>query len=354
MKNVLVTGGVGFIGSNFINYLLEKESRVHVVNLDLLIYPGGVQNIASLNRQPRHTFAQGDICDSALVGELLKKYAVDTIVNFAAETHVDRSIVEPDQFIKTNVHGTFTLLEEARKYWALAGMRGRFHQISTDEVFGSLNPEEAACTERTPYHPRSPYSASKASADLLAQAYFHTYQMAITLSHCSNNYGPRQFPEKLIPLTIANLLQAQEIPIYGDGLQIRDWLYVEDHCEALYLILRDGQAGESYNIGGENQMTNLELVERICARFDQLRPALKPYRQLIKRVSDRPGHDRRYALAIAKVRQIFQWTPKHGLESGLDKTIQWYLDHLDWLDSILTDAAYLQWVKQNYEFRGQG
>jgi dTDP-glucose 4,6-dehydratase len=352
MQNVLVTGGAGFIGSNFIRYLLELEAQVQIVNLDILSYSGNRENLTGLPDEARHLLVEGDICDIEMVNDIFRKYEIDTVVHFAAETHVDRSILGPAPFIQTNVTGTFTLLEAARQFWR-GDMNGRrFHHISTDEVFGSLNPGDPAFTEATPYAPRSPYSASKAASDHLVHAYFHTYNMPVTISNCSNNYGPYQFPEKLIPLMILKALQGKPLPVYGDGLQVRDWLFVEDHCEAILLVLKHGEVGETYNVGGGNQPYNMDLVREICSVLDELKPASKPYSSLITHVPDRPGHDRRYAMDITKIRTKLGWMPKHDIENGLRETIKWYLDHSDWVSAVLSRDGYDEWLEKNYTKRG--
>ena len=310
MKNVLVTGGAGFIGANFVHYLLKIEPGVQIVNLDALTYAGSLENLKRLPDPSRHTFVEGDICDAELVNRLIREHAIDTIVHFAAESHVDRSILGPAPFIQTNVVGTFTLLEAAKQAWGEERSGKRFHHVSTDEVFGTLSPEDPAFQEVTPYDPRSPYSASKASSDHLVRAYFHTYGLPVTITNCSNNYGPYQFPEKLIPLVILNALQNKPLPIYGDGKQIRDWLYVEDHCEAIYRVLLDGKPGETYNVGGGNQPYNIDLVNEICSILDELRPASVSYATLITHVTDRPGHDRRYAMDISKIKTELGWQPQ--------------------------------------------
>jgi dTDP-glucose 4,6-dehydratase len=358
MRNVLVTGGAGFIGSNFIHFVLQIEPEVHIVNLDVLTYAGSRENLKGLPDPARHTFVQGDICDRPLVDELLRKYQVDTIIHFAAETHVDRSILGPAQFIQTNIVGTFTLLEAARQYWLTQGSQAienvRFHHVSTDEVYGTLTPGEPAWTEEIPYAPNSPYSASKAASDHLARSYYHTYGLPVTITNCSNNYGPRQFPEKLIPLMISNALNGKPLPIYGDGQQIRDWLYVEDHCEAIWQVVRCAPVGETYNIGGGNQPSNLEIVHTLCRVLDQKVPnsAHKPHESLIQFVTDRPGHDRRYAMDITKIGQELGWEPREWLESGLEKTVDWYLANPEWIATVQKTADYQQWIDQNYQQRG--
>ena len=353
MNNVLVTGGAGFIGSNFVRYLLKVDSRVHIVNLDNLTYAGSLENLKDLPDESRHTFIQGDICDFEPVSKLLREHNIDMIVHFAAESHVDRSILGPGPFIQTNVTGTFTLLEAARQVWGSERSGKRFHHVSTDEVFGSLSSGDPAFTESTPYEPRSPYSASKAASDHLVRAYFHTYELPVTITNCSNNYGPFQFPEKLIPLIILNALQGKPLPIYGDGKQIRDWLYVEDHCEAIQLVIEKGRLGETYNVGGGNQPYNIDLVKEMCAVLDDLRPVEKSYLSLITYVPDRPGHDRRYAMDITKIRNELGWLPKHEIESGLRETVKWYLDNSDWVKTIMMQDGYGTWLNKNYAKRGE-
>jgi dTDP-glucose 4,6-dehydratase len=354
MQKILVTGGAGFIGSNFVRYLLQAESTVQIVTLDALTYAGSLENLKDLPDPERHTFIQGDICDRILVEDLLRQQEIDTIVHFAAESHVDRSILGPAPFVQTNIVGTFTLLETARQVWSEAGgfSGRRFHHVSTDEVFGALAPSDPAFREDTPYSPRSPYSASKAGSDHLVRAYFHTYGLPVTLTNCSNNYGPYQFPEKLIPLMILNALQGKPLPVYGDGKQIRDWLYVEDHCEAIYRVAKDGRLGETYNVGGGNQPYNIDLVKEICAILDELHPASAPHDRLITHVPDRPGHDRRYAMDITKIRAELGWVPHHDIESGLHETVKWYLEHPEWVKAILEQNDYQGWLDKNYTERG--
>jgi dTDP-glucose 4,6-dehydratase len=351
MKNVLVTGGAGFIGSNFVRYLLAAAPDVQVVTLDALTYAGSLENLRGLPDESRHTFVHGDICDSSLVERLLREQEIDTLVHFAAESHVDRSILGPAPFIQTNVVGTFTLLEAARVVWKGNFDGKRFHHVSTDEVFGSLGPDDPPFCETTPYEPRSPYSASKAASDHLARAYFHTYGLPVTITNCSNNYGPYQFPEKLIPLMILNALEDKPLPIYGDGKQIRDWLYVEDHCEAIYRVLESGRPGETYNIGGGNQPSNLDIVRQICTLLDEFQPAGAPHERLITHVPDRPGHDRRYAMDIGKIRRELGWSPRHDLASGLRATVRWYLDHPGWVQTIRQQNDYQAWLHKNYQKR---
>lgn len=357
MKNVLVTGGAGFIGSNFIHYLLRTEQDIKVINLDALTYAGNLDNLQDAAKDSRYVFAQGNICDAEFVERLLHEHQVDTIVHFAAETHVDRSILGPRQFIETNVIGTFTMLEAARKYWleekALPVEDVRFHHVSTDEVFGSLAPGEPAWTEETPYAPNSPYAASKASSDHLVRAYGHTYKLPYSITNCSNNYGPYQFPEKLIPVIILNALGGKELPVYGDGQQIRDWLHVEDHCEAIHLVLTKGQTGSTYNVGGENQPANLTIVETICDILDEVAPDSqhKPHKNLIKFVKDRPGHDRRYDMDTHKISTELGWRPRHTLTQGLLDTVQWYLSHPEWVTTIREKHEYQGWMDANYKSR---
>jgi len=344
MQNVLVTGGAGFIGANFVRWLLRERPSVKIVTLDALTYAGRRENVPEHNR---NIFVHGDIRDRALVEKLLREHAVDTLVHFAAESHVDRSILGPEAFVQTNIVGTFQLLEAARA----TGVK-RFHHVSTDEVFGSLGPNDPAFTETTPYDPRSPYSASKAASDHLVRAYVHTFGLPATISNCTNNYGPFQFPEKLIPLMIANARAGKPLPVYGDGKQVRDWLYVEDHCEALVAVVEKGRVGETYNIGGGVQPTNLEVVQRLCAILDELEPERR-HAELIKFVTDRPGHDRRYAMNIEKIERELGWRPRFGLEQGLRLTVRWYLDNAAWVKSIQETGDFQKWMNRNYEQRGE-
>ena len=340
--NVLVTGGCGFIGSNFIRQrLLEAGSLLgKLVNLDLLTYAGNPANLADLAGDPRYVFAHGDIGDAALVARLLAEHRIDAIVNFAAESHVDRSIDSPEPFVQTNVLGTLRLLNAARQHWMkLAEPKKdafRFLHVSTDEVYGSLASSDAPWTEDRPYEPNSPYAASKAASDHLVRAYQHTYHLPTLTTNCSNNYGPYHFPEKLIPLMILNALDGKPLPVYGDGLQIRDWLYVEDHAAAIWLVLRRGRVGETYNIGGLNERPNLEIVRRICALLDKKAPREggQSHAALITYVADRPGHDRRYAIDSAKIRRELGWQPKENFDTGIEKTIDWYLAHRAWAADI--------------------
>jgi dTDP-glucose 4,6-dehydratase len=357
MQNVLVTGGAGFIGSNFVRYLLNTESGARVINLDALTYAGSQENLKELPAPERHIFVQGNICDQDLVPKLLRQYQIDTIVHFAAETHVDRSILGPGQFVETNILGTFTLLEAARNYWlnekTFPRDSVRFHHISTDEVYGSLREDEPAWREETPYAPNSPYAASKASSDHLVRSYGHTYGLPFSLTNCSNNYGPYQFPEKLIPLMILNALDSKQLPVYGDGQQIRDWLHVQDHCEAIHLVLTKGTNGSTYNIGGNNQPANLVIIETICDILDEYKPLENgdSYHELIHYVKDRPGHDRRYAMDAGKIGRELGWRPLHSLTEGLRNTVEWYLSHPDWVAAIRKQQEYQNWLAQNYEKR---
>lgn len=358
LKNILITGGAGFIGSNFVRYILQVEPQVRIVNLDALTYAGSLENLKDLPDPGRHTFVHGDICDRDLVDNLIHTHQVDTVVHFAAESHVDRSILGPAQFVKTNIVGTFTLLEAVRQYWLTEKTfpleNVRFHNVSTDEVYGTLEPDDPPFTEITPYAPNSPYAASKAASDHLVRSYHHTYGLPVTITNCSNNYGPYQFPEKLIPLMILNAMDGRSLPIYGDGQQIRDWLYVEDHCEAIRTVLRKGISGETYNIGGNNQPTNLTMVKTICEVLDECQPHSTniPHEALIQYVTDRPGHDRRYAMDINKISRELGWRPQQSLSSGLLKTIEWYLQSQDWIDAIRKQQDYQGWLDRNYAERG--
>jgi dTDP-glucose 4,6-dehydratase len=343
MPSILITGGAGFIGGAMVRQLIA-ESDLTVVNLDKLTYAGNLDSLAEVVDHPRHVFVQGDVCDRMLVLELLKQHRPQAVVHFAAESHVDRSIDAPGEFIRTNVVGSFEMLEAARAHWSrLSGTERdgfRFLHVSTDEVFGSL-PASGAFCETTPYAPNSPYSASKAASDHLVRAYFHTYRLPVLTTNCSNNYGPYQFPEKLIPLMILNALEGKPLPVYGDGLYVRDWLFVDDHVRAIRRVLAAGRPGEVYNIGGNCQRTNLEVVHTICRLVDELRPGLPhgPCSSLITHVKDRPGHDRRYAMDIAKIQGELGWQPSESFESGLARTVAWYLDHGAWVDRI-TSGVY--------------
>ncbi|HEY9868423.1 MAG TPA: dTDP-glucose 4,6-dehydratase [Candidatus Obscuribacterales bacterium] len=355
---ILVTGGAGFIGCNFVREWLAQEPG-SVVNLDKLTYAGNLANLADIADNPRHLFVRGDICDAALVDSLLEKYCPWAIVHFAAESHVDRSIHGPEDFIQTNVVGTLRLLESARGYWdKLSGeekARFRFLHVSTDEVYGSLEPENPPFNEATPYAPNSPYSASKAASDHLVRAYHHTYCLPVLTTNCSNNYGPYQFPEKLIPLMVLNALEGKPLPLYGDGRQVRDWLYVGDHCEAIRLILRSGSVGSTYNIGGRSERTNIEVVQAICSLLDELSPdsPAKPHNSLIAFVKDRPGHDRRYAMDTTKMEREFGWRPRETFDSGLRKTVMWYASNRDWARKVIS-GEYRSWMEKHYGRMGNG
>ncbi|MBM4370030.1 MAG: dTDP-glucose 4,6-dehydratase [Deltaproteobacteria bacterium] len=338
MRTILVTGGAGFIGSNFVRMLLEEEPGVRVVNLDLLTYAGNLGNLEGCEAHPRHRFVRGDVCDAALVGRILDEEGCEAIVHFAAESHVDRSLVDPASFITTNVTGTLVLLRAA-----LERHLERFLQVSTDEVYGSLAPGEAAFTEETPVRPSSPYSASKAAADHLVQAFAHTWGLRVNITRCSNNYGPFQFPEKLIPLMIHNALHGHALPVYGDGLQVRDWLHVRDHCRALWTVLTRAEPGAVYNVGGVGERTNLAVVGVIL-------DALGKPRDLIRHVTDRPGHDRRYAIDASKIRRELGWSPAVSFEEGMGSTIRWYLDHGPWLTAV-TSGAYRDYYDRMYAGR---
>jgi dTDP-glucose 4,6-dehydratase len=349
---LLVTGGAGFIGSNFV---LEAVRRGHrVVNLDALTYAGNVDNLGSLEGNELHTFVHGSILDGALVDGLLAEHKPGAIVHFAAESHVDRSILGPSAFIETNIVGTFTLLEAALKHVRSLSEADRkdfrFLHVSTDEVYGSLGPDDDAFHEETPYQPNSPYSASKASSDHLVRAYFHTYGLPVVTTNCSNNYGPYQFPEKLIPLMIHNALSGKPLPVYGDGQNVRDWLYVTDHCDAILTVLEKGRLGETYNVGGLNEQKNLDVVNVLCTILDELHSAGAPHSRLITYVKDRPGHDRRYAIDCRKLQDELGWSPKESFVTGIRKTVEWYLDHPKWVEKIVS-GEYREWIKGNYSSR---
>ena len=354
---LLVTGGAGFIGSNFVLdwFAATATQGEPVVTLDALTYAGNPENLAALQGDARHTLVQGDICDRALVDQLLAQHRPRAIVHFAAESHVDRSIHGPGAFIRTNVEGTFTLLEAVRAYWSAleadAKAAFRFHHVSTDEVYGSLGPGDPAFTEQHPFEPNSPYSASKAASDHLVRAWHHTYGLPVLTTNCSNNYGPYHFPEKLIPLMIVNALAGKPLPVYGDGMQVRDWLYVKDHCSAIRAVLAGGRLGETYNVGGWNEKPNIEIVKTVCALLDELRPAAEgPYARLITYVKDRPGHDRRYAIDARKIERELGWRPAETFETGIRKTVQWYLEHADWVARVQS-GSYRDWVAANYAAR---
>ena len=349
---ILVTGGAGFIGSNFILQWLALESA-GVINFDKLTYAGNPANLATVAGDRRYKFLQGDICDRDVIAELLITHRPRAIVHFAAESHVDRSIHGPDDFIRTNFNGTFSLLEESRAYWSGLSPNEksafRFLHVSTDEVYGSLGPNDPAFTETTQYAPNSPYSASKAASDHLVRAYFHTYGLPVLTTNCSNNYGQFQFPEKLIPLVILHATSGKPIPVYGDGQNVRDWLFVTDHCEAIRTVLARGRPGETYNIGGRNEIKNLDVVNTICAALDELRPndPVVPHRNLIKFVTDRPGHDRRYAMDATKIETELGWRPRETFATGIRKTVQWYLENSAWIEGVTT-GAYRQWMATQY------
>ena len=351
---ILVTGGAGFIGSNFVLNWLAQSSEA-IVNLDALTYAGNLRNLATLQGDARHVFVHGDIADRPLLDRLLAEHRPRAVLHFAAESHVDRSIHGPGAFIKTNVEGTFTLLEATRHFWSdLPGdakAAFRFHHVSTDEVYGSLAATAPAFTETHAYEPNSPYSASKAASDHLVRAWHHTYGLPVLTSNCSNNYGPFHFPEKLIPLMIVNALAGKPLPIYGDGQQVRDWLYVGDHCSAIRAVLAGGRVGEVYNIGGWNEKPNQEIVHKVCALLDELRPsAAGPYTRLITHVKDRPGHDRRYAIDARKIERELGWRPAETFETGIRRTVQWYLDHADWVAEVQS-GSYRDWLATNYTKR---
>ena len=353
---IIVTGGAGFIGSNFVNAWV-KGGLGQVVNLDKLTYAGNLANLADINHNPQHIFVHGDIADRELMDDLLKQHQPCAIVNFAAESHVDRSIHAPGEFIQTNIVGTFNLLEVARAYWSDLGdeykEKFRFLHVSTDEVYGSLSATDPAFTETKAYEPNSPYSASKAASDHLVRAYYHTYKLPVLTTNCSNNYGPYHFPEKLIPLVIHNALAGKPLPIYGNGQQIRDWLYVEDHCSAIRRVLEVGKVGEVYNIGGWNEKANIDVVHTLCDILDTERPKQTgSYRDQITFVTDRPGHDARYAIDASKIERELGWKPAETFETGILKTVKWYLTHQDWVQNV-TSGEYKNWMNKNYQERGE-
>ena len=350
---ILVTGGAGFIGANFVRDWCAS-SEVPVVNLDKLTYAGNLGNLEDLKGNARHHFVHGDIGDRALVRSLLEQHRPTAIVHFAAESHVDRSITGPAVFVEVNAVGTFNLLTETLAYWkalpSAAQASFRFHHISTDEVYGSLGPEDPAFSETTPYQPNSPYAASKAASDHFVRAFHHTYGLPTLTTNCSNNYGPLQFPEKFVPLMILNALEGKPLPVYGDGLNVRDWLYVGDHCDAVRLVLERGRPGETYNIGGNSEKRNIEVLQTLCTILDRVHPSGEPHARLLTYVKDRPGHDRRYAIDATKLRRELGWQPRTTFEQGMERTVQWYLDHMDWVRSV-TSGAYRDWVQQNYADR---
>ena len=347
MSRVLITGGAGFIGGNFARFWLQQHPQDRLVVLDALTYAGNLESLGDLEGSEGFRFVQADICDRAAIEAVFREEDIDRVVHFAAESHVDRSILAPDAFIRTNVEGTFVLLDVARGAW-----KGRddvrFLHVSTDEVYGSLGPDDEPFTELHPYRPNSPYSASKAGSDHLARAYFETYGLPVLTTNCSNNYGPYQFPEKLIPLMILNALEGKSLPVYGDGSNVRDWLYVIDHCRGIEAVLERGTPGEVYNIGGNNERTNMEIVELLCARLDRLVPGERPYREQIRFVTDRPGHDFRYAIDASKIESQLGWRPETPFESGIDQTIGWYLDHRDWCDRIRS-GEYRRYYAAQYQ-----
>ena len=348
MRNLLVTGGSGFIGTNFIRYLLENSDfSGRIINVDKLTYAGNPVNLEGLTQHypDRYYFCHTDICDAPALSKIFDAYQIDAICHFAAESHVDRSIVRPDDFIQTNIVGTFNLLECSRK---IGDRLQRFHHVSTDEVFGSLK-DTGRFTENTPYQPNSPYSASKAASDHLVRAYYKTYGLPITISNCSNNYGPFQFPEKLIPLMILNALEGKALPVYGSGKNVRDWLFVNDHCDAIWRVMQKGRRGETYIIGGDNELENIHVVETICDMLDEMdkTPPARPRRQLIEFVKDRPGHDFRYAIDFCKIRAELDWSPSESFETGIEKTIRWYMEHHHWVQQVQS-GDYRRWIDQQY------
>lgn len=351
MRTLLITGGAGFIGSNFVRYWLNKHPEDRVVNLDALTYAGNLESLLDVEGSDNYRFVRADICDKDAIATVFQEESIDTVVNFAAESHVDRSILGPEAFIRTNVHGTFVLLETARNYWGGDTSSCRFLHVSTDEVYGSLEAGEPAFTEHTPFAPNSPYSASKASSDHLVRSYFHTYDLPVVTTNCSNNYGPYQFPEKLIPLVILNALEDKPLPIYGDGMNIRDWLHVEDHCRGIDRVLHEGRLGETFNIGGCNEWNNIDIVKLICSRLDELRPGDAPKSSLITYVKDRLGHDRRYAIDAGKMQRELAWEPVYTFEQGIEETIHWYLDNQSWWERV-RDGAYRSYYSKQYPAAG--
>ena len=357
MKSILVTGGAGFIGSNLVRSLMHRDEEIHVVTLDALTYAGSEENLLDLPRPESHELVVGSVTDMDLVRDLLRTRSIELVIHLAAESHVDRSIGNPGAFIDTNIVGTYCLLESCREVWLSGNDQvvylWCFHHISIDEVYGLLAPDKTPFSETTAYAPNSPYAASKASSDHLVRAYHETYGLNTTMTNCSNNYGPRQFPEKLIPLIIIHALQGKPLPIYGDGLQIRDWLYVQDHCDAIWKVAQESEPGATYNIGGNSEVTNIALVRTICAILDARFPDSPnyPHASLIKMVTDRPGHDRRYAIDPTRISRDLGWTPVESLDAGLQKTIDWYLENTTWLNAILNTSAFKGWMSQNYEAR---
>ncbi len=348
MKKLLVTGGAGFIGSNFVHHWVQNHPQDRVINLDALTYAGNLENLTGLDGSANYRFVRGDICDADLIQRLFVEESIDHVVHFAAESHVDRSISGPEAFINTNIHGTFNLLETVRNTWGENTQGCRFLHVSTDEVYGSLTAEAPAFQETTPFAPNSPYAASKAASDHLVRAYFHTYGLPVVTTNCSNNYGPYQFPEKLIPLVILNSLEDKPLPVYGDGLNIRDWLHVDDHCGAIDRVLHAGRPGETYNIGGCNEWTNIDIVRLICSTLDEMRPGAKPRSELITFVKDRPGHDQRYAIDASKIMAELDWKPEYTFETGIRQTVRWYLDNEQWWSRI-RDGSYKEYYRQQYD-----
>ncbi len=347
MKTLLVTGGAGFIGSNFVHYWMRNHPEDRLINLDVLTYAGNLESLRGIDYSDNYLFVHGDVCDSKLVEQIFKDEGIDSVVHFAAESHVDRSIIGPEAFITTNIRGTFNLLEVARKIWGVNANTCRFLHVSTDEVYGSLAANDPAFTETTPFAPNSPYAASKAASDHLVRAYFHTYGLPVLTTNCSNNYGPYQFPEKLIPLVIINALEDRPLPIYGEGMNVRDWLYVEDHCRGIDAVLQKGRLGETYNIGGCNEWANIDIVRLICSILDEERPGDRPMSELITFVKDRPGHDMRYAINASKIMNELNWKPEHTFEVGIRKTVQWYLDNEEWWNRV-RDGVYRDFYEQQY------
>ncbi|MBN1267931.1 MAG: dTDP-glucose 4,6-dehydratase [Anaerolineales bacterium] len=356
-RKILVTGGAGFIGSNFVHHVLKKYPDVFLFNMDVLTYAGNRENLRGITDPSRHILIESDICDQARIERLLREQDICTIINFAAETHVDRSIMGASPFIWTNIQGTYSLLEAARTVWLEEQQLGEgdccFLQVSTDEVYGTLEPDDPPFSETTPYAPNSPYSASKASGDFLVRAYHQTYGLPTLITHCSNNYGPFQYPEKLIPLMILNAVEGKPLPIYGDGRQIRDWLFVEDHVRALWMVLEKAQPGSVYTIGAEVQPTNLEIVDSVCALLDERFPDSEyvPFNSLKQSVTDRKGHDRRYAIDSSRIRKELGWAPEVSLKDGLASTVDWYLAHRDWVNQVRSRDTYNAWMKKNYQNR---
>jgi dTDP-glucose 4,6-dehydratase len=360
MNHILVTGGAGFIGSNFIHFMLEQYPKSNIFNLDALTYAGNLENLSTITSRENYHFIHANIRERASLEAIFNQNKIDSVIHFAAESHVDRSIANPLVFVETNVLGTANLLEVCMNYWQnldkVMKANFRFLHVSTDEVFGSLEPDDPPFSENTPYAPNSPYAASKAASDHLVRSYYHTYRFPALITNCSNNYGPFQFPEKLIPLVILNATSGKHIPVYGDGQQIRDWLYVEDHCAALLQVLQQGMIGQTYNIGGSNQPTNLHIIQTICSILDRKisNSPFKPHQDLITFIKDRPGHDRRYAMDISKIQSELGWSPQESLQSGLEKTIDWYLSHKSWVDNISARPDFKSWITDHYSNRTGG